>query len=211
MSVSVRFYIFAQEGMQRISQRVMDGICHGEDALPQFAETKQKIASAVVEFEDGKPSRILDVTGSYLEFDKHGKVLQGYLAQGAFEAMETYDALERSKRVAPSKVVDLAPKLNREKWERQRRWQPTAKDLDEISADIWKQKKADSVKVVLAKSAKPTPPKMTFEATEAIREIQIQLSPVNFKLEALSEAALKGVALRLASEPTRSSTQFGWG
>ncbi|MCE3257595.1 MAG: hypothetical protein K0Q64_1678 [Nitrobacter vulgaris] len=44
----------------------------------------------------GKPSRILDVPGSYLEFDKHGKVLQGYLAQGAFEAMETYDALERS-------------------------------------------------------------------------------------------------------------------
>ena len=44
----------------------------------------------------GKPSRILDVPGSYLEFDQHGKVLQGYLAQGAFEAMETYDALERS-------------------------------------------------------------------------------------------------------------------
>ncbi len=194
MSISLRFYLFTEAGMQRISQRVMDGLCHGEDAMPQFAETKQKIAAAVVEFDNRKPLRILDLSGSYLEFDQQGRVLEGYLAQSVFEAMETFDALERSKRVAPSKVVNLAPKLNREKWEREHRWQPTAKDMDDISADIWKQKKADSVKIVQTKSAKPAPPKMTYEATEAIREIQTQISRVNFKLEALSETALKGVA-----------------
>lgn len=102
MSISLRFFLFTDAGMQRVSQRVMDGLCHGEDAMPQFAETKQKIVGALVEFDDGKPLRILDVSGSYLEFDKHGKVLEGYLAQGAFEAMETYDALERSKRVLHS-------------------------------------------------------------------------------------------------------------
>jgi hypothetical protein len=59
----------------------------------------------------GKPSRILDVPGSYLEFDKHGKVLQGYLAQGAFEAMETYDALERS----PAYGVNFACRMTAKK------------------------------------------------------------------------------------------------
>lgn len=175
MSISLRFYLFTAEGMQRISQRVWEGLCHGEDAMPQFAETKQRVANVVVEMEDGKPSRILEATGSYLIFDKQGKVHES-LVRRCFEAVETYEALERSKRIAPSKVVDLSPKLNREKWERERRWQPSTKDLDEISADIWKQKRADSVKVVQAKGAKPIPPKITFEATRAIREIQNHLA-----------------------------------
>jgi hypothetical protein len=209
MSISLRFYLFTAEGMQRISQRVMDGLCHGEDAMPQFAETKQRVANVVVELEDGKPSRILETTGSFLHFDKHGKVHES-LAQSGFEAIETYEALERSKRIAPSKVVDLSPKLNREKWERERRWQPSAKDLDEISADIWKQKRADSVKVVQAKGAKPIPPKMTFEATKAIREIQDHLSGVDFKLEVLSEAALKGVAFEARSRAAEDFDNAVW-
>jgi hypothetical protein len=72
----------------------MDGICQGDDANASIRRKKLRAQSWNLKM--GKPSRILDVPGSYLEFDKHGKVLQGYLAQGAFEAMETYDALERS-------------------------------------------------------------------------------------------------------------------
>jgi hypothetical protein len=37
MTVSIRFYIFADDGLQRISQRVMEGLVHGSDAMPQFA------------------------------------------------------------------------------------------------------------------------------------------------------------------------------
>jgi hypothetical protein len=209
MSISLRFYLFTAEGMQRISQRVMDGLCHGEDAMPQFAETKQRVANVVVELEDGKPSRILETTGSFLHFDKHGKVHES-LAQSGFEAIETYKALERSKRIAPSKIVHLAPKLNREKWQRENRWQPSSKELDEISADIWRKKEADSVRVAQAKGAKPIPPKMTFEATEAIREIQSHLSSVDFKLEALSEAALKGVAFEARSLAAKDLDNAIW-
>lgn len=43
--------------MQRISQRVMEGLCHGEDAMPQFAETKQRVANVIVESEALKPMR----------------------------------------------------------------------------------------------------------------------------------------------------------
>lgn len=209
MSTSLRSYLFTNEGMQRISQRVMEGLCHGHDAMPQFANSKQRVANVVVELEDGKPARILETTGTYLHFDKNGKVHES-LVRGGFEAMETYEALERSKRSASSKVVDLSPKLNREKWEREHRWQPSVKDLDGITADIWKQRKADSAKVVQAKGAKATPPKMTFEATEAIREIQSHLFRIDSKLENLSEVALKGVAFEARSLAADDSNNAVW-
>jgi hypothetical protein len=90
--------------------------------MPQFANTKQRIASVVVELENGKPARLREATGSFLHFDDNGQVHES-LMRGGFEAMETHQALERSKRIGPSKVVDLSPKLNREKWERENRWQ----------------------------------------------------------------------------------------
>jgi hypothetical protein len=45
MGLGVRFYLFAEGGLQRISQRLMDGLAHGKDAMPQFAGTKQKVAN----------------------------------------------------------------------------------------------------------------------------------------------------------------------
>jgi hypothetical protein len=209
MTLSIRFYIFAVDGLQRISHRLMEGLCHGEDAMPQFAETKQRVANVVVEFDDGKPSRILETTGTYLDFDKDGKVHEA-LQRGCIEAMDTFDALERSKRIRPSKIIDLSPKLNREKWERENRWQPSIKELDEISADIWGEKKADTATVLQAKGTKPTPPKMTIEATEAIQEIHSHLSRVYFKLEALSEAALKGVAFEARSRAAEDFDDAVW-
>jgi hypothetical protein len=74
----------------------MEGLCHGVDAMPQFANTKQKVATVSVEVEDGKPARVVGASGSFLEFDAKGKV-QEALQRGALEAMNTFDALERSK------------------------------------------------------------------------------------------------------------------
>jgi hypothetical protein len=93
----------------------MEGLVHGSDAMPQFAGTKQKVANVIVEIEEGKPARITRADGTFLHFDAAGKVHES-LANSAFEAMETFDTLERSKRIkAKSKVIDLSPKLNRGK------------------------------------------------------------------------------------------------
>jgi hypothetical protein len=193
MTVSIRFYIFATDGLQRISHRLMEGLCHGEDAMPQFAGTKQKVANVTIEVETGKPARIVDATGSYLHFDPKGQV-HDFLQQGAFEAMETYEALERSKRIKPSKVVDLAPKLKREKWERDNRWTLSKQDLDLISDDIWKRNRAALPKVQQAKGVVSKPPSITFEAKQAIREIQTHIFGIDGKMEFLTEPALKGLA-----------------
>jgi hypothetical protein len=132
----------------------MEGLCHGHDAMPQFAGTKQKIANAIIELEDGKPARIVQVEGSYLQFDQAGKVHES-LQRGAIEAMEMLPALERSERIKPSKVVDIAPKLKREKWERENRWTPAKQDLDLIAVDIFNRRRVTSHDIKAAKIVSP--------------------------------------------------------
>jgi hypothetical protein len=51
---------------------------------------------------------------------------------------------------------------------------------------------------------------MTFEATEAIREIEGHLSRVDFKRQDLSEAALKGVAFEARPRATDDFDNAVW-
>jgi hypothetical protein len=209
MSVSLRFYLFAADGPQRISQRVMEGLCHGQDAMPHFASTKQRVATVVVELENGKPSRILEATGSFFDFDSKGKV-HGSLMRAGFEAMETHRALERSKRSGPSKVVDLSPKLNREKWERENKWQLSQQQLDVITDDIWKRKRAATAKVTQAKGAAPRPVPLTLEAEEAIGQIVPQLYGIDLKLQDLSETALRSFIFEIRARAAREGHEPLW-
>jgi hypothetical protein len=212
MTVSIRFYIFADDGLQRISQRVMEGLVHGSDAMPQFAGTKQKVANVIVEVEEGKPARITRADGNFLHFDAAGKVHKSLINSG-FEAMDTFDALERSERIkSKSKVVDLSPKLNREKWERDNRWTLSKQDLDLISDDIWKRNRAATPTVQQAKGIAPKPPPVTFEAKEAIREIQTHIFGIDGKMDYLTEPALKGFAFearRLAKNDLDNAVWLG--
>jgi hypothetical protein len=172
MGRAVRFYLFTDEGLQRISHRLMEGLARGKDAMPQYAGTKQqKVANVVVEMENGKPVRLGRTDGSFLTFDEAGQVHKDLRASGV-AAMETYLALERADPASTGTVIDLSPKLNREKWERENRWTPSKEDLDAICDDIWKRKKAAAPKVVQAKGILPKPPALNYEAKEAIREIQ---------------------------------------
>ena len=74
MGLGVRFYLFTEEGLQRISQRLMDGLAHGKDAMPQFAGTRQKVANVLVDLDNVKPVKIGRADGSFLTFDENGQV-----------------------------------------------------------------------------------------------------------------------------------------
>jgi hypothetical protein len=194
MALAVRFYLFAEDGLQRISHRLMEGLAHGKDAIPQYSGTRQKVANVIVEMDAGKPVRIEKADGSFLRFDEQGQVHHDLVASG-FAAMETYRALERVNRTtATGKVVDLSPKLNREKWERENRWTLSKEDLDAIADDIWKRKKAASPKVQQAKGVLEKPPAVTWEAKQAIKDIQTHIWSIETKIENLSEPALKGLS-----------------
>ncbi|WP_258763329.1 hypothetical protein [Bradyrhizobium arachidis] len=69
MGLCIRFYLFAEDGLQSISQRVMIGLVRGKDAMPQYAGTKQKVADVIIENEGKRPIRIERVQGSFLTFD----------------------------------------------------------------------------------------------------------------------------------------------
>ncbi|QOG22980.1 hypothetical protein [Bradyrhizobium sp. SEMIA] len=73
MGLSIRFYLFAEDGLQSISQRVMMGLIRSKDAMPQYAGTKQKVADVILESEGKRPVRIERVQGSYLTFDENDK------------------------------------------------------------------------------------------------------------------------------------------
>jgi hypothetical protein len=113
MGLAVHFYLFSSDGLQRISQRLREGLARGKDAMPQYAQTKQKIANVIVEMENGKPIRLARVDGFFLTFDEAGQVHKDLVASG-FAAMEAYLALEQGSQTKTGKIVDLSPKLNRE-------------------------------------------------------------------------------------------------
>jgi hypothetical protein len=92
MGLGVRFYLFAEDGLQRISQRLMEGLAHGTDAMPQFAGTKQKVANVLVEMDNAKPVKIGRADGSFLTFDDNGQVHKDLIASG-FDEKSLADAV----------------------------------------------------------------------------------------------------------------------
>jgi hypothetical protein len=87
MALSIRFYLFAEEGLQAISQRVMMGLIRGTDAMPQYVGTKQRDADVILESEGRKPVRIERVEASFLTIDDKGHVHKDLVASG-FAALE---------------------------------------------------------------------------------------------------------------------------
>jgi hypothetical protein len=70
-------------------------------------------------------------------------------------------------------------------------------DLDLISDDVWKRKRAPTSKFRQAKGVAPKAPPMTVEAKQAIREIQSHIFGIDGKMEFLTEPALKGFAFEV--------------
>ncbi|WP_456797491.1 hypothetical protein [Bradyrhizobium sp. USDA 4473] len=106
--------------------------------MPQFAGAKLKVANAIIELSQRRPVRFLKLDGYYLEFDRNGGIREAQLSKFV-DAMETFDDFERWKRrrTGSSTVIDLKPKLARDKWERENLWEPTKEDIATIANDIF--------------------------------------------------------------------------
>jgi|SRR6516165_3965427 hypothetical protein len=137
MSISLRFFLFAPEGLRRISQRLVSALTDGEEAMPQYAGKKLKLAQVVVSLAGGKVAQIVKIYGAYFDFDESGKVDETFRL-AARDAMETLEAYERFERSKSSKIVSLAPKLRHQKYEREHRWEPSRREIDLISQALFK-------------------------------------------------------------------------
>lgn len=201
MSVTTRHYIFpTDEEPRRLAHRVLNGLIFGKDLLPQFAGTRQRVLSAVLENEDGKPSRLVSVEGSIWIFDADGGIQEG-LHEALREVMNSIggDATDSST------VVELHPRLSRKRLEKEFRWQPGKQELNQIIADIWPKKKADRLKSADGWSKRKPP--LTFDARQAIDEISGLFWKISTAIEQLMESSQKSFGFE-ARERSRADPEY---
>jgi len=189
VAISSRFYIFEEGGaLKRVPQRIHDALVFGEDSIPEYADTRQRVAQVLIENESGKPVRILDVQGSYWIFDKQGRIDKGLQSRLAL-AMELAFSNPTNRK---GKVVDLRPELKRKKFEEEHRWELTVEEVNRIAVDLWPHL-ADAQEVQTIKGKAPKRPPLTYEAKNAVSEITSKIGAISRELEDLSEPALKGL------------------
>jgi hypothetical protein len=75
MARTVRCYLFEDgENVKRIPRRVVDAMVFGNDALPEYVNTTQRVAEIVIENEQGKALEIVKANGVLWSFDENGKI-----------------------------------------------------------------------------------------------------------------------------------------
>ena len=191
MALSLRSYLFEEDGtIKRVPRRVVEGLIFGNDAMLQYANTVQRVAAVIVENEDGKPLRVVSAEGSFWTFDEDGKIDEG-LRQAAAVAMDLLPLKPSS-----GKIVSLSPSLKRRQFRQQHRWDLSKEHLDLIAADVWPSEYDRDAKISVATGKEPRKPPLTYEAKEALREIEPAIAVMKSKLERLSEPALKGLAFQ---------------
>lgn len=188
MPISSRIYLFDADGPKPVVKRTIEGLIAGTDALPQYAESRQRVAYVTVENEAGKPVRIVRATGAYWTFDEEGHLDRSFLNRAA----DALDFLQESPAEAGDSVVDIKPQLRRKKWEREHQWELSKDELDRIAADVWPSEDGPPKPERIVGTAPKRPP-LTREAKSALREIESALYKISSELEDLSEPALKGL------------------
>lgn len=192
MAITVRSYIVGENGTLRfVSRRVGVGIHLGEDAIPEFAGTRQKALEVIIENENGKPVRIIDAKGVYWHFDNQGRIDQEDLQRHAFDLI-----FEASEPELNGNLIDIQAKLRRRKLADKLRWEVSGELLDRIAADIWGGKEVPGA-IEAVRGTAPRRPPFTHEAKDVFGEIDSALELFQAKLDLLSEPALKGLGFKM--------------
>jgi hypothetical protein len=186
MAISVRHYLFPEESPPlKLSQRLVDGLTNGSDAMPQYANTRQKAIGVVLHNEGGKPLKIDRTYGTIWRFDAAGKITGG-LHEALAHAMNSIDHAEPRSGT----VVSLRPKLSRKKLEDEFRWEPSSADINLIIRDIWPKAKADRLEDAKGVSRKRPP--LTYDAKYALDEISKSFWNIGNQISSLKDPSLKG-------------------
>lgn len=198
MARTVRHYLFDQDGsIKRIPRRLIDGLTFGKDAVPAYADSRQRVLEVVIENEAGRPQAIDHANGYYFEFDSDGRIDRG-LQRGLAEAMDLGFAPDDHDN-----VVTLAGRRAKKQWRDVNRWTPTADDLDRIVADLMRKPGVKAFESLVGVTAKRAA--LTYEAKSVIEELAGKVNTLDWRISYLSEKALPGfiheARRRAAEEP----------
>ncbi len=209
MGITSRAYIFAENGeLKRVPRHVCDLLVFGRDAIPDYAGTKQRVAQVLIENDERRPVRILDVRGSFWTFDEHGRIDAGML-NSMGEWMDAFGFGYNPDRNR-GKVVSLVPEIKKRDYNERHRWDVTVDVVDRIAADLWPGVNGAASDVATVKGVRPKRPPLTYEAKNALNEIGPLLLSVPHKLEDLSENALKGLAFEARRTATNDENPELW-
>ncbi len=199
MGISFRFYAFPDDGsLRRIPKRIANDLGVSDEAVPEFAGSRQRIAQVILEIDDGRPARIMDARGFFWTFDAQGRLEDDVHASFHLRM----DAEEAARRGRAGRVVSLLPEIKRKEQIARDNWTLSAEDLDRIAADLWPGVHGPADEVTSVKGKNPKRPPLTYEAKHALQRLVDSVFQINGILDGLSERALKG----LAFEASRSST-----
>ncbi|PKA44035.1 hypothetical protein CWR43_06940 [Rhizobium sullae] len=187
MALSVRYYLFPDASDPlRLSQRLIEGLTHGKDAMPQYADTRQRVMEVVIQNDDGKPARLSRTHGAMWTFNEAGEIREG-LQDAVFEAMSSIEAPTTSDT-----VVSIRPRLSKKRFDEKYRWEPTPADIERVIRDLWPKTKTDRLKE--AKGVSKRKPPLTFEAKHALSKISAGFWEITNEIEGLKEPSLRGFA-----------------
>lgn len=187
MGAAIRHYVFPDDAPPvRVFERVIQGLIRGNDTLPQFAGTRQRVLTVFIEMEGKTPINIYKAEGSIWAFDDAGDITES-LQQGLSLVFASLDYGHPDS--GDEKVVSIDKKLKRKKLQEDHRWTPTDAEMEIIVKDIWAKKRQDRLQVIKG-TAKPRVP-MTWDAEDALRECSSQFYKFSLAITALKEPSLK--------------------
>lgn len=188
MGIGIRWYLVPDDGdPQRMSQRLVEGLTDGKDALPDLANSEQRILYIVVDSLDREIQAIRRCEGLIWEFDDEGKIEKSR-QRHLREAMDLISAGESST----AKVVPLDRKRKHKEFRDRTQWEPSNDVLNVIAKDIWPDgttKPLQSIKGL----GKRRPP-LTYDAKNALKEASSHFYKIEMALWRLKEPSLKGLA-----------------
>ncbi|HEV7254076.1 MAG TPA: hypothetical protein VGN97_13405 [Mesorhizobium sp.] len=186
MSITARYYLFPGEGEPlRIPQRVAEGLTFRDEALPQYANSRVKVLSAVLDCQDGDPQKLVRAEGAVWHFDNEGKIHEGLL-----DSMRLIANALDSPGPAKGKVVHLGPELERARLEKAYRWEPSPAHVNRVIDDIWPKPGVSPLKAVKGTALKSEP--VSIDAKRALREASKEFWSVAHEIDRLKEPSLKG-------------------
>lgn len=188
--MSMRHYLFPDDSDPlRLSQRLVNNLIRGGDALPQFANTRQRVAGVILSIEGGKPQEIVGIEGTIWKFDDNGRIDHG-LSDALALAMDSLPDFRSG-----GTVVALQPRRSKKALDNEYRWTPSPAEVDRIVADIWPKRKEDRLKALGGHAQQS--PRMTFEAKHVLNQIEPLFWDVARQIEMLKDPSLKALAFQV--------------
>lgn len=140
--LSLRYYLWDGSALSRLTHRLHSALLSGDTALPQYANSKQKVVEVLIWQGPGR-ARKIEVRGTICFFNSKGYIDLREPAEAAAIALEGSKPKRRSKN-----VLDIGPVIRSRRWSREHTWKPAPMLLQMIIADIEGQAKIPALRPI---------------------------------------------------------------